>query len=429
MMNSIEVIIDTHRAGSPVGVYSVCSAHPLVLVTALRQAAADGSIVLIEATSNQVDQFGGYTGLTPEAFRDVVTALAEAEGFPHERIVLGGDHLGPNRWAQSEPDIAMSNADDLVAAYAAAGYQKLHIDCSMRLRGDPEPLSDALVAERAARLIAVAERHRPQDGVPPVYVIGTEVPVPGGAHETLGQLVPTSPAAAAQTLDAHRDALATAGISSVWPRIRALVVQPGVEFDHEKVIDYDRTQTARLQRVLDEHTGMVFEAHSTDYQPRVRLTELVEDHWAILKVGPGLTFALREALFALASIEDELVPDGRSSLPEVIDRRMLEEPGYWIGYYEGTPQEQRVSRRFSYSDRVRYYLTDPVVVDAQQRLFANLRGSGIPDPLISQYLPNLYGRVRSGEVARDPEALAVESVRDVLRDYSAACRSACSTAR
>lgn len=424
-MNPIEDVVRRHRAGEAVGVPSVCSAHPLVLRASMRQALEDDAVLLVEATSNQVDQFGGYTGMTPADFRGFVRALADEESFPADRIVLGGDHLGPNRWQREAPEEAMPKADDLVAAYAAAGYVKLHIDCSMRLAGDPLPLPDAVVAERAARLIAVAEANRPKDGEAPVYVIGTEVPVPGGAHETLGALRPTSPEAARETILAHQEALRVVGLGHVWSRIVALVVQPGVEFDHLKVVDYDRTRTTDLQRVLDDEPAMVFEAHSTDYQTPSRLVELVEDHWAVLKVGPGLTFALREALFALAAIESELVPEGdRSDLVAFMDRRMLEDPGYWQGYYEGDPEEQRVARRYSYSDRIRYYWADPDVEAVQRRLFDNLRRVGIPEPLLSQHLPLQYRAVREGVLAADPEALAIDAVRTVLRTYSAACRTA-----
>jgi D-tagatose-1,6-bisphosphate aldolase subunit GatZ/KbaZ len=422
-MNQIEAIVRRHRAGETTGVYSVCSAHPLVLRAAMRQALEDGSVLLIEATSNQVDQFGGYTGWTPEQFRELVLGFADDESFPRERLVLGGDHLGPNRWQRERPDAAMPKADDLVAAYAAAGYAKLHIDCSMRLDGDPTPLPDAVVAERAARLIAIAEANRPADGDAPVYVIGTEVPVPGGAHETLDTLKPTSADAARETLRAHRDALAERGLQDVWPRVVALVVQPGVEFDHLKVIDYDRDATTDLQHVLDDEADMVFEAHSTDYQTRERLAELVEDHWAVLKVGPGLTFALREALFALAAIEDELVPaDGRSDLVAFMDDRMVADPGYWEHYYEGDHDEQRIARRYSYSDRIRYYWAAPEVEERQRVLFGNLTRTGVPEPLISQFLPRQFTEVREGRLVPAPEALAIDAVRQVLRDYAAACR-------
>jgi D-tagatose-1,6-bisphosphate aldolase subunit GatZ/KbaZ len=201
----------------------------------------------------------------------------------------------------------------------------------------------------------------------------------------------------------------------------ALVVQPGVEFDHVRVIDYDPSRTGELQHVLDAEPSMVFEAHSTDYQLPEALAALVTDHWAVLKVGPGLTFALREGLFALAAIEEQLVPAAlRSHLVDEIERVMLADPGRWERYYDGEPDEQRIARRFSYSDRMRYYLPDPSIVAAQDRLLANLTRTGIPDPLISQYLPEQYLRVRRGELAADPRELLLDRVRDALRPYAAA---------
>ncbi len=187
------------------------------------------------------------------------------------------------------------------------------------------------------------------------------------------------------------------GSRDVWPRVVALVVQPGVEFDHLNVIDYQRSATTELRHVLDTEDNLVFEAHSTDYQRPAQLRELVEDHWAILKVGPALTFAMREALFALALIETELVPrPSRSNLVEVVERRMLAEPEHWQGYYEGDPIAQRTSRRYSYSDRLRYYWADDEVDAARRTLLANLDRTGIPLPLISQFLPIQYDRIRAG---------------------------------
>ncbi|MFE4951893.1 D-tagatose-bisphosphate aldolase, class II, non-catalytic subunit [Leifsonia sp. NPDC056665] len=415
--------IRRHKAGEPAGIYSICSAHPVVLEAAIAQAAADSSYVLIEATSNQVDQFGGYTGMRPADFRELVHSIADQQGFPRERIVLGGDHLGPNRWQKLPAEQAMANADALVAAYVEAGYTKIHLDCSMSCAGDPVPLGDDLVASRSARLLRVAEdtaRSIGQEGRQ-LYVIGTEVPVPGGAHETLGELTPTSPEAARETLRRHREAFEAVGVLDVWPRIVALVVQPGVEFDHLQVIDYRRSRTEALRGVLADEPGMVFEAHSTDYQLESRLSELVEDHWAILKVGPGLTFAMREALFALAAIEDELVPSAeRSHLVEVIERRMLAEPGYWQGYYEGDADEQRIARRYSYSDRLRYYWPDPEIEEAEATLYANLSRRAVPLPLIGQFLPDQYVRVRAGELEPTPRALVLDKIRDALRPYAAA---------
>ena len=418
--------VERHKSGEAVGIYSVCSAHPLVIEASVLQALDDGGYLLAEATSNQVDQFGGYTGMKPEDFRRVVLELARRHGLPDNRIVLGGDHLGPNRWQERPAEEALSYAGDLVASYVAAGFTKLHLDCSMACADDTSPLDDSVVARRAAILASRAEQEasararEPADN--PVYVVGTEVPVPGGAHETLEKLTPTSADAARTTLAAHENAFCAEGLEEVWDRVIALVVQPGVEFDHERVIDYDRSATGELRRVLGDRGRLVFEAHSTDYQTRANLRALVEDHWAILKVGPALPFARREALFALAAIEDELVAEGeRSELLSVVEHRMQEEPGYWESYYPGGPKAKRLFRRYDYSDRIRYYWSYPDVEDAQRRLFSNLAAREIPQPLLSQYLPRQYLRVRQDGLESVPEALVFDRIRDTLQDYVFAC--------
>ena len=415
-------MVRRHKCGAHVGITSVCSAHPLVLRAALEHARETRGVVLIEATSNQVDQAGGYTGMRPQDFRKLVLGLAEEVGLPHDDVILGGDHLGPNRWRGMPAHEAMRHADDLVEAYVAAGFTKIHLDCSFVCSGDPEPLTDELVATRSARLVEVAERCAGADADRLTYVIGTEVPVPGGAHHALESVPPTSPRAARETLQAHRDAFDAAGVAHVWPRVAALVVQPGVEFDHQQVFAYQPGAARELSLVLEDEPSMVFEAHSTDYQTRESLGALVRDHWAVLKVGPQLTFALREALFGLAWIEDELFPEEqRSHLADVVEQRMLADPSQWEGYYTGAQAEQRVHRRYSYSDRMRYYWPDPEVHAAQQRLLANLSGVVIPLPLLSQYLPAQYERVRDGQIDAAPEALVLDHVKDVLRTYAAAC--------
>ena len=171
-----------HR-GEHRGITSVCSAHPVVIEAALRLAKANGKTVLIEATCNQVNQDGGYTGMNPADFRRFVEDIAAEVGLEPAKIVLGGDHLGPNPWKHLPADEAMDKAEAMIAAYARAGFTKLHLDTSMGCAGEPVALSDALTAGRAARLARSAEANA--GDVAPVYVIGTEVPVPGGATHAL----------------------------------------------------------------------------------------------------------------------------------------------------------------------------------------------------------------------------------------------------
>ncbi|CAH5965325.1 D-tagatose-1%2C6-bisphosphate aldolase subunit KbaZ, partial [Citrobacter freundii] len=420
-------MVEQHKRGKANGIYAVCSAHPIVLEAAIRYAHANHTPLLIEATSNQVDQFGGYTGMTPADFRSFVCRLAESLDFSQDMLILGGDHLGPNRWQNLPAEQAMANADDLIKSYVAAGFKKIHLDCSMSCANDPVPLTDEIVAERAARLAKVAEEtcmaHFGESDL--VYVIGTEVPVPGGAHETLTDLAVTTPDAARATLQAHYHAFEKHGMEGIWPRIIALVVQPGVEFDHTHIIDYQPQKAVALSKMMEDYDTLVFEAHSTDYQTPQSLRQLVIDHFAILKVGPALTFALREALFSLAAIEEELLPaKACSGLRHVLESVMLDRPEYWQSHYHGDGNARRLARGYSYSDRVRYYWPDSQIDEAFERLVRNLADDPIPLPLISQYLPLQYVKVREGDLSATPRELIINHIQDILQQYHCACLGA-----
>ena len=422
-MKHLTKMVEQHKRGKANGIYAVCSAHPIVLEAAIRYAHANHTPLLIEATSNQVDQFGGYTGMTPADFRSFVCGLADSLNFSQDMLILGGDHLGPNRWQNLPAEQAMANADDLIKSYVAAGFKKIHLDCSMSCANDPVPLTDEIVAERAARLAKVAEEtciaHFGESDL--VYVIGTEVPVPGGAHEALTELAVTTPDAARATLQAHYHAFEKRGLEGIWPRIIALVVQPGVEFDHTHIIDYQPQKAVSLSKMVEDYDTLIFEAHSTDYQTPQSLRQLVKDHFAILKVGPALTFALREALFSLAAIEEELLPAKASSgLRHVLESVMLDRPEYWQSHYHGDGNARRLARGYSYSDRVRYYWPDSQIDEAFERLVRNLADEPIPLPLISQYLPLQYVKVREGDLSATPRELIINHIQDILQQYHCA---------
>jgi len=98
------------KAGQAVGIYSVCSAQPLVLKAAMLRAKADKSLLLIEATANQVNQFGGYTGQTPADFIQTVRQQAAELGLAEPQLMFGGDHLGPVVWRKEPAEQAMQKA-------------------------------------------------------------------------------------------------------------------------------------------------------------------------------------------------------------------------------------------------------------------------------------------------------------------------------
>ncbi len=417
-------ILRQNRNGKSVGVYSVCTAHPLALEAAMIQARRDNAPLLIEATANQVNQFGGYTGMRPADFPGYVAAIAERAGLPADRIVLGGDHLGPVCWAGEEADVAMAKARELVGAYVEAGFRKLHLDTSMPCADDSTPLGEEVVAMRAAELCEVAEETAMEHkaGARPVYVVGTEVPAPGGASGSVNQLKVTSPGNATRTAAIHRMAFCARGFSAAWPRVIGLVVQPGVEFDHASVHPYEPRLARTLSESLEGLPGMVFEAHSTDYQPEECYRALVRDHFAILKVGPQLTYALREALFALSAIEDELLgTDSSSRLPSVCEEVMREDPAHWIRHYPRQEPEAAWYRQHSYSDRIRYYWSHPTVSETVERMFENLSEIEIPLTLLRRHLPAQYRAVRKGDLAMTPRKLVIHNIQEVTSAYSRAC--------
>jgi D-tagatose-1,6-bisphosphate aldolase subunit GatZ/KbaZ len=427
-MKSILELVRRHKSGQAIGIYSICSAHPVVLRAALSEGLRSAAPVLIEATSNQVNQFGGYTGMTPHDFRQFVFSIADDVGFPRERILLGGDHLGPNCWQADPSEVALAKSETMVAQYVAAGFRKIHLDCSMACADDPTVLPERLVAMRAARLCEAAERAfvglpADQCGEPPVYVIGTEVPVPGGAHEDLQELVVTRSDAAAGTIACHREAFELRGLGGAdgaWQRVVGLVVQPGVEFDHHKVIDYVAQKARSLSAFIEREPGLVYEAHSTDYQTPTALKSLVRDHFAILKIGPGATFALREALWALADIEEEWRGPGvGSNLKEVVIDAMCERPVHWEKYY-GDVARRHLDLQFSLSDRIRYYWTQPAVRAACAALLANLGDGPLPLTLLSQFMPLQYAAIREGRLDNSAVHVLQEAVAMVLRHYIAA---------
>jgi D-tagatose-1,6-bisphosphate aldolase subunit GatZ/KbaZ len=425
----LQDILRRNRRGERVGVYAVCSAHPSVIAAAVRQAIENDSILHIESTSSQVNQFGGYAQQTPSQFATYVHSAAEQAGLSRERVLLGGDHLGPYPWREQPSNIAMDKACELVRACVLAGYKKVHLDASMACADDDKSGPDErIVAKRAAILCRAAEiafDNLPPGSSPPVYVIGTEVPAPGGESTAGAAPAVSSADQIHRTLETFRADFAEQKVTSAWDRIIGLVVQPGVEFGENLIFDYDRQKASALSSALPETPALVYEAHSTDYQKAAALAQMVEDHFAILKVGPWLTFAFREAVFALSAIEGEWLAHRKglrlSQVREALEAAMLGNPVYWRSYYHGSEDETRFARLYSYSDRCRYYWGDVAVQQELAQLRANLDASPPPLMLVRQYLPIVYEAIRSGRLRATSEDMIEEHIRAVLRIYSTAC--------
>ncbi len=385
-MSLVNDIVAKNRAGETVAIASVCTAQPDVLSASLLLARETGRPILIEATSNQVNQFGGYTGLTPEEFIAYVRTLAKNLNVDPALVVFGGDHLGPQVWRAEPAEVAMSHAKDLMRAYVEAGFTKIHLDCSEGCAGEPAQVDDDVSATRAAALAAVCEAYAP-DASLISYVIGTEVPPPGGARANeVGQVItPTQPEHARHTLERHHTAFKAEDLLDAWDRVIGLVVQPGLEFSPTHIDRFDMSSPDELSTVLSDYPNIAFEAHSTDYQFDDVYPELARRHFAIHKVGPALTFACRQALYALDGMSRWIDPNrSGSDLSNAMEKLMLKKPDSWHKHYEGDETELRLQRHFGYADRIRYYWPEPEAQEALSDLFGALTLSA-PAPLIQQY--------------------------------------------
>lgn len=413
------------------GIPSFCTASDYVIEACIRQAARFDDYVLLEATANQVNQFGGYTGMKPADYRDFVYAIADRNGFSREKIILGGDHLGPLTWQNEPEEPAMAKAKELVKLFVLAGYKKIHLDTSMRLADDDPaaPLTDETIARRGAELYSVCEeayqellKTNPAE-VRPAYIIGSEVPIPGGAQEAEESISVTKPAAVEKTLAAYREAFRAAGFADAFENVIGIVVQPGVEYGDDEIFHYDRMNAFELTSYMKRFPEIVLEGHSTDYQSPEELRRMVEDGIAILKVGPALTFSLREGLFALSMMEKLLVPEAdRANFMETLEAVMLASPANWQKHYHGTPEQLKLKRAYSFSDRCRYYFAQPEIRAAIEKLFENLRHVQIPLSMLRQYMPKQYIKVRDGVLSADPKDLAEDCVVDLVEDYNYATK-------
>ena len=125
---------------------------------------------------------------------------------------------------------------------------------------------------------------------------------------------------------------------------------------------------------------------------------------------------MREALFALSYIEKELYPEDHSHFMEVLDEVMLEDSKYWSKHYHGTDKEIALKRKYSFSDRCRYYMPNPKVVEAKNKLLKHLQ-NGVPLNLLSQFMPIQYTKVREGLLENTPEALIIDRMGNTIDEY------------
>ncbi|MBF0101964.1 MAG: class II D-tagatose-bisphosphate aldolase, non-catalytic subunit [Desulfobacterales bacterium] len=400
-------------------VISVCSANFYVIEACIQSAYEHDRFLLVETTCNQVNPDGGYTGMTPMMFHDKIFSLCDEYGLPRHRIILGGDHLGPYPWASLSAENAMAKARELICEYVQAGFSKIHIDTSMALNGDPLPFpSIQQISERTAWLCKAAEQTYQDlktNEYAPVYVIGSEVPVPGGSEKNHTKHV-TDSTTLIQTLNTMKESFYQYGLESAWNRVIGLVIEAGIGFKNHEIIDYSSSRIKHLFPLIGAtYPNIVFEGHSTDYQLDHSIQQMIADGFRILKIGPHLTFAFREALMGLWHIENLLVaPHKRSHLFTVVQETIHDHFQYCYAYYK---EDSETDWIYSFYDRIRYYWNDPKIQHALSILIDNLTHTPTPLNLLSQYLPFQYQKIRQGLIDNHPKAIISDNIRRIYETY------------
>lgn len=429
MENPMKTILKKRKNNKSIGIPSYCTANDLVIKAVIRRAKETNVPVLIEATANQVNQYGGYTGMKPADFIKFVYDVADEVGCDKKLLIIAGDHLGPLTWKNLNETEAMEKSKELVYQYVKAGFTKIHLDTSMKLASDSktDALKTEVVAERGAILFEECMKAFKEidDGtkVKPVFIIGSEVPIPGGATEVEEGISVTKVADFKDTINTYKKVFKKHNLENAFDDIIGVVVQPGVEFGDSQVFLYNREAAKDLSQSIDEYEGIVFEGHSTDYQTKECLKQMVEDNIAILKVGPALTYRLREALFMMSYMEKELIPASkRANFIETLEEVMLKNPGNWQNHYHGTDEEKRLARKYSYSDRARYYLSDKEVKASINKLLENMSATDIPMNILHQFMPNQYQKVIRGKLKNNAYDLVYDSILEIAADYEFASK-------
>jgi len=418
-------IMEANRGGEGKGIYAVESQNSTVQEAYLRQALADGSPALFEICADMLDPHGQGGKMLPDDFIANVRRDAGKTGFPRDRLFFGVNDLSPSLWKGESIESALKKTRAFISDLVSLGFKKLGIHAAIPLKGDPadQPLPQEVIVAREAALYKAAEGAAatlPEEEKP-LYVIDAH---PGQVMaEDQENVVRKEDVEIA--VDMFAKTAEAAGLPEMKERLLAVRIFSGVGHDGEKVIPFDSSLLEELGGCVYRTKPVVMEVLQTDFQPQTVLDELAHNHFALMSVGPELTYTMREALFSLAMMENETMIGKPgvylSNFIIELDRSMQSAPQHWQKYYTGNGFEQLIARKYSLYDRSRFYWEDKEVRKTKKRLFENLIEYPIPLTVMRQFMPYQYERVAAGELENKPDELVMDAVRRALRRYSRAC--------
>ena len=155
---------------------SFCTSNLDVLKSILIYSKKKKLPCLIESTSNQVNQYGGYTNLKPKQFHKKIFNLAKSINFSKKNLYLGGDHLGPLPWKNEKSKKSLRNSVVLINDYIKANYCKIHLDTSIKC-ADDKNIDHVKIFDRTKYLLKKINLKNKINRI--FLVIGSEVPLSG----------------------------------------------------------------------------------------------------------------------------------------------------------------------------------------------------------------------------------------------------------
>ena len=341
------------------GLPSFCTSNFDVLKIIIKFSKIHQLPVLIESTSNQVNQFGGYTGLTPATFKKKIEYIRKKEKLNKNYLLLGGDHLGPLPWKNLTEDRAMKNAGILIKKYVEAGFDKIHIDTAILCSGQKSLTRSKIIS----RCDALIKKINSNNLVNKILVVGTEVPFAGGGDHVKTSI--TKLENIKKEYQMYRMIFKT--FKSLYRKTFGLVIDPGISYGNENITK-SKFKNFNIKTKFSKKNNFVFEAHSSDYQSLKDLKKLNNLNFKFIKVGPELTFYYLKAALYMEKIESKLFHK-KSNLKKIISIRMNKNQKYWKDYYKKRSEFFKFN---SYLDRVRYYWSDKKVNNAKKMLFKNI---------------------------------------------------------
>jgi len=318
--------------------------------------------VLIECTSNQVNQFGGYSGLKPKEFYKKIILLSKKIQLNRKYIIFGADHLGPLPWKNLNKKNAFKNAEKLLKSISKEKFEKIHLDTTI-VCGNEKKLNLDKVRSRFFELF----KSIPKKKLKNIYLVaGSEVPYAGGGDfkENISKLK-----------DVQNDySIYNSIINQKKSKKRefALVIEPGMSFTNDKIFKPNFKNLKNISK-FSKKKNIFFEAHSTDYQRMDVLKKLVKSNFKFLKVGPELTFKYHQSLKLMLDLEKRYTPIYfRSNLNNELNKIMKKKNKYWKDYYKGSTSKINFLKFNSLLDRVRYYWNHSSVDRSKEKLFKNI---------------------------------------------------------